>query len=64
MAKGIRSTRPKFEAYMREVTEALRHMPPGPPDQKALAPISDKYKVRIVGPPLGNFVQPGKRGKP
>jgi mannose-6-phosphate isomerase-like protein (cupin superfamily) len=43
----------KWEAYMREITEALRRMPSGHLDQKVLNAISDKYKVRIVGPPLG-----------
>ena len=47
----------KWEAYMREATDALRHMPPGQLDQKILNAISDKYKVRIVGPPLGSGVQ-------
>lgn len=47
----------KWEAYMREVTDALRHMPAGQLDQKVLNAISDKYKVRIVGPPLGSGVQ-------
>ena len=48
----------KWEACMRETTDALRRMPAGQPDQKALNAISDKCKVRIVGPPLGSGPQP------
>jgi mannose-6-phosphate isomerase-like protein (cupin superfamily) len=51
-------SRPELESYFREISEALKQMPPGPPDQKILNAISDKYRVRIVGPPLGNSVAP------
>ena len=40
-----------FEAYMREAVPALQRTPP---DQKALDALAEKYKVRIVGPPLGS----------
>ncbi len=50
-----------LEAYLREIAEALRKMPPGPPDMEALAPILEKYKVEIVGPPLSN-TPPGSTG--
>lgn len=39
---------------MREVTEAPRRMPLGPPDQAVLDAISDRYQVRVVGPPPGS----------
>lgn len=55
---------PKFEACMREITDALRRMPPGHPDQKILDAISDKCKTKIVGPPLGGGVQREPPGKP
>lgn len=45
---------PGLEKYFKEISEAVKKMPPGPPDQKILNAISDRYKVRIVGPPLGN----------
>lgn len=40
-----------FEAYMREAVPALQRTPP---DQKTLDALGEKYKVRIVGPPLGS----------
>ncbi len=43
-----------FEAFMREAIEALQR---APPDQKTLDALSEKYKVRHVGPPLGKAVQ-------
>lgn len=53
-----------WEAFMREATDALRRMPTGQPDQKALDAISDKWKVKIVGPPLGNGPQQEVPRKP
>jgi mannose-6-phosphate isomerase-like protein (cupin superfamily) len=47
----------RFEACTREITDALRRMPPGHPDQKILDAIMDKCKMRIVGPPLGGGIQ-------
>ncbi len=52
-----------LEAYLREVAEALRKMPPGPPNMESLAPILKKYKAKVVGPPLGAMPPASKEGE-
>jgi mannose-6-phosphate isomerase-like protein (cupin superfamily) len=44
---------PTFEAFWRETSDALRRLPPNSANiPKVLGSISEKYKMRVVGPPL------------
>ena len=43
----------KIRLFLEEVGQALRQLPPGPPDLDALAPIMQKYDLEPVGPAAG-----------
>jgi quercetin dioxygenase-like cupin family protein len=43
----------KIRPFLEQLREALRHLPPGPPDLNALAPLLQKYDLEPVGPAAG-----------